>query len=825
MGVTVSGTSELRSRISSVLVDGTYEMSTYTYLKYCPTYVIGYGGNGVQILKGQRVYGGIRDVRAAVKSLQEGYNDLRKTIRGWGQSHKDLVVGLRPGDTGVYDLSVYLKQTTQSYKDLYSYLKGRGSSTDDLPVGIKIWIREVEKNLPAYIKQTYSDSIDLSVYLKQCYGDYFDINSILRSWKSTYGDIPSTIRSWFREVFRDISSYLMAFHKSDINSIITPIPGVDLGVFIQHDDKVVNLFGYLRCKYSFDISGVIHCFWTEDLTSYLFPVEPFYLGGAIVPVIWQDLQVYITGWLGPISNLTSYISTIPANNLGAVLYGWGGLGVIQNLKCFIQAYDTKDITSSIYSVPSFNLGGSIIVDGQSFNLGAILVPSVVYFKSVIKVALLEHIDLGAYINYRCFYTDWRSLGASMYSWQVKNLKSFIAGWNRDVGTTYKNLGSKINTEIIQTQDKIILKFLAPQPTPYAFTVVKFGSYGNAALAFNTLLIKYWGYFDKDLGASITGILHSRNLGVYINAVFDWNYSELPHWIRPRTREVVIDLRKFKDNVKTFVELMFSSTNASDNDHFHYFYVSGEQRAYRVDRNKHWTLRADGYIFTDGDVLDRITLRKKLIFKLSDYNTIDEAVRDIINRAGSFSEANLGSIISGVMPPYMDLGCTIGVKRPLASWMKSIKSIIHSFDTKGLAVGCMVSYEGDIDLSLYAHCNYRDYFNISSLLKSFAESYSNLKCTVRWYKGDNDVVSYIKIPLTDAINLGAVIVGRDYIHPLGNHVEFDFVDGGYSSTTASGMEFDFNMDNYTERYDYTLPDKESVKVRVSRINVEILRKVD
>ena len=51
-------TGDMKAIISAF---GIYQDTTYTYLKYCERYIVGYSQYGIQILKGKCYYGGIRD--------------------------------------------------------------------------------------------------------------------------------------------------------------------------------------------------------------------------------------------------------------------------------------------------------------------------------------------------------------------------------------------------------------------------------------------------------------------------------------------------------------------------------------------------------------------------------------------------------------------------------------------------------------------------------------------------------------------------------------------------------------------------------------------
>jgi len=68
---------DLRAAINVVQ---TYQQSTYTFLKYCENYIVGYSQHGVQIIKGKCHYGGIRDLGGDIGGHYPG--DLPAWIGG-----------------------------------------------------------------------------------------------------------------------------------------------------------------------------------------------------------------------------------------------------------------------------------------------------------------------------------------------------------------------------------------------------------------------------------------------------------------------------------------------------------------------------------------------------------------------------------------------------------------------------------------------------------------------------------------------------------------------------------------------------------------------
>ena len=99
--------------------------------------------------------------------------------------------------------------------------------------------------------------------------------------------------------------------------------------------------------------------------------------------------------------------------------------------------------------------------------------------------------------------------------------------------------------------------------------------------------------------------------------------------------------------------------------------------YRFERDSHWTIWADSYIKTTDEMVERRNVRTKYIFRMSDYSTVDEAVRDLIDRVSAYRRVELSASITGIMPPYADLEASIrpSVVKAIHSWVKHLKASI------------------------------------------------------------------------------------------------------------------------------------------------------
>ena len=605
-------TADMRATIE---VFGKYCDSTYTYLKEQKIYVIGYSSYGIQILKGKNIYGGIRDLCATLMRVP---------------THKDLPAYIDVV-SNYLSLSAYIKSTIQSHADLIAEMYGippedlpafiHGFDTRNIPATIYGW---AIKNLSAYIG-THPPS-DLAAILNVI--EIRDLPaSITGEWWHSHYDLPAEFyKIWMRE-------------DKDLQSMITGWDELDLPA-------------YIASVYFKDLLAIIQGSWTADLPATMYSIVPIDLQALIHGWATYDLGSVISGVYGPY-DLQAYLNTIPSNDLGAYIRGFRGIQVPFNLRGIVEGWYTVDLLASLNLVFPVDLSAYLMATGKTYDLGAYIIPSTILMKRALQIPLLEHKDLDALINFMCFGSDYIDLNAYMYALHKLDLSAFIIGWYGGTADNLSELGAYINAGVYSVQDRVDIRYV-PEIGKYTLLNIRFGSI-DTYTTWDTIDILYGSYYAKNLTAYINGILTSSDLGASLTAIWDWNYSELPEYIRPKTHEVFINMERLEEQWSRFVELMF---DREGNEPFKYFYVSGTQRVYKVDRSRHWTIWADGYNRTTDSMIERTNVRRKFIFKLSDYDTIDEAIRELMERAAYPTSAELGAYINGGLAPHLDLVASV-----------------------------------------------------------------------------------------------------------------------------------------------------------------------
>jgi len=368
----------------------------------------------------------------------------------------------------------------------------------------------------------------------------------------------------------------------------------------------------------------------------------------------KNLSASLVGGYGPY-DIQAFINAIPFKTLSAYIKGFKGIQIPSNLGAGVESYYATDLGATIDLTLPINLSAYLNAVGQSVNLSASIIPKVIYLKRAINVALLEHKDLKALVNFMCFASEYKNLAGYLKAIYKLDLKGYIIGWYGNMADNVIDLKCYINTAAYDVEDVVDIRFVSSSTQDrYSIFKLKFGLL-DKYMVFDTLRIIYGSYYALDLSATIYGMFTSSDLGASLTPIFDYNYSELPPWIKPKTHEIVINLTRFEEQWQRTVELMFETYG---DDAFRYFYVGGENRIYRVDRSRHWVVWAKSYKEVSDSMIERRDVRHKYLFRMSDYKNIDEAIRDLIDRVSSYRRAHLGAYINGVLPPHLDLSARI-----------------------------------------------------------------------------------------------------------------------------------------------------------------------
>lgn len=464
-------TGDMKATIS---VFGIYQDTTYTYLKYCERYIVGYSRYGVQILKGKCFYSGIRDIGANIVGAESWKISDERDLPAW-------IKGTRRGQP--QNISAYLKIFQRDEKNLSTIIRGLTWSDlpsviypippKDLNAFLKVW---PQRFLPANIHGWQELDLSASIHINQKY----DLSAIIgiEGPRNLHG----MIKGWGRKVIADL-------------------PGFIRGMVY------VGLGAQIRAKYIGDLSAYIGTIQPRNLPVHIHSWQELNLSASLNGVYGDyDLRANISA-IGNFSNLfakiKAAIDTEVKYDLRASLFGW------------IQ----KDLNAFISAVSAPDLGATITAMGGSGNLSATIYPKVVRLTGVISVSTMGHKNIYAVINAVCGASAHRNLYAYIRAVFKKDLNAVIIG--KRIFETYSNLNARIG---------FTNQYLVVDKLPLNITISS-GFYKVV-----DKLPLYFQNFNKyaGLNASITGILTDSNLGASITA----DYLDPYNFNRPKYKEIV-----------------------------------------------------------------------------------------------------------------------------------------------------------------------------------------------------------------------------------------------------------------------------------------------
>jgi hypothetical protein len=184
-----------------------------------------------------------------------------------------------------------------------------------------------------------------------------------------------------------------------------------------------------------------------------------------------------------------------------------------------------------------------------------------------------------------------------------------------------------------------------------------GTSGNFYI--DNILINHINYrevIDNDitnLPFNISGELIPVDLNFSLRSYINRNYKD------PSTkkRTVVLKLNEGIEDWRRYVELTFRQYAQR------YYYFSGNQTAYKEFRDEHWEVKVEGYSLSDLPLgVERSKFRKKYLFNLNRYDSIDSAIRDMIDRVTSYKEFDMNFSVLPVHDNSKDLNISIKTRR-------------------------------------------------------------------------------------------------------------------------------------------------------------------
>jgi len=617
------------SEIKSTIIGMEFQSD---YLKSCDTYVIGYSSNEFQILRSNCVYGGIRELSASISVLSNFYN-----------------------------IWAYIKPTIEDNVLLNSIIKGRYIEQDsNLSFVLKSLFPEAEFNLLAYVKSISTTHVNISSYVNAFQIDFSNLHLSLKGWSllNKY-NLLSYIKCVQLSTY-NLSAFIKSTEQSELDlsfdiSKIWQVSASDLYSTLSGWD-LVNLNANIKAFSFIDLSINIKATYLALLSVFIQPIPPV------------DLNVYLRSWnvinlnsslisVSYLNDLLFSIYAIPFVNLNIFIKTMKGIKNFRDLPATISSFRQSDLNCYINSNSGINLSAILIAQCYTSNLQAVIYPKVVYSKTIINISYLENRDLKATINFPCYNSSYLNLNSSLYSMNSSNLIFSVFGTD---GSNIKNLPISINTYQFMVQDKINIKYFNAPERNTTVNIV----YDNKQTEFyvvDTLNIKK--VFNNilvgacNLNMSIIGDFMTKDLLFKITPYSNHSYTES----NIKNNVIVLKLQDNIEEWRKYVDLTFNNYVKS------YYYFGGNKKVYREFRDEHWEVRVEGYSLLNlPKGVDKTKLLTKYVFNLKNYDSIDAAVRDMVDRVTMYRQKDIICNINSITPPSADLLINIKVRNILKS---------------------------------------------------------------------------------------------------------------------------------------------------------------
>jgi hypothetical protein len=595
-----------------------YQESTYTFLKYCEQYVIGYGSHGVQIIKGKCYYGGIRDLGATIQTpvVQTGTSNLTAYVKIFKTSFSDL-----PGNLKVFNTS---------FKDLPAGIVGLESTRIKNLSGLIAAHAPLE--LPAYIGGVVTRDLSASLnvmFFKDLLTSLTpvqpkDLTVYLKVWPET--NLTANLHSWQEE---DLSAYVNITFSRDLTAFIITHPSVDLraslkGRVIEDTrDLSANVFSYaLR-----DLQATIKGSEFSDLSGYLFPVVPKNLQGWIRGWQTADLTANIIGGAWPWDLTASIIGSGSLYNLTANIRAVTSREIYRDLYVYIlTTKGVQDFQATINSFHFSNLKAFIDTGRDIGDLTAEIKPKMIKLTAVFSIVTMEHKNLSATISIPCFYSDFRELNSYIRPVFLSNLGAIInpTGWIKGISDLGAKWGFAANYVV---QDKLPITFnLGPAPPTYRV---------------EDKLKLYLQIYKRSAGltASIFGEYINADLPTYINCIrlTPYDFERYTGRARVYSRTYYQTLLDFEDVAIEFEDIVRD-----------YIYSSGSNVVAKTDRYQHFLTKISSYYSpTTSERINSKVHKVRILYGLRKFNNIDEAVKCTIDYVTSYPFANVAAYINAI----------------------------------------------------------------------------------------------------------------------------------------------------------------------------------
>jgi len=592
---------------------------TYTYVKACPKYVVGYSNGLVQMMYGRCLYGGIRGLQGIISSYDT--EDINASIGTHLPANLSAMIAVSGMAEEDFSASIH------GYEERFLTARMLGVH---FPV-----------NLGAEITVRQTTSRDLNSFVHAWHPRYLSANITALTFNDLVAHIsltqPGELSAYLNVIsVSNLPSYIYSWHTNDLYAFINTMRDSVLSAYVcGRDDMFKNLRARLKGYASefrdllssidgftfIDLPITIKATYYDDITAFLYAIQPEDLSAIIQVFHVGNLQGIVIGEDWPFNLHASINPTGIFNNLNAII---SCIKRYDNLGGTVHAWTTSGLNAIINPANSYTLSAFVNPIGHSSSLQASIYPKMIRLTTVVRIPTMEHLDMSGIINTSCFYSGYKNLFASIYVTYKEELYAYIKAIQ---AFESKNLLSKVGyTDSYIALDKLKLCINIYPSSYYTIDRLKLNvSFMNT----QTLLSAY-----------IRGTLTYDSLTANISAVKipKYSYSEIF-----KNREKVVDIN-YNGVFKSYqvVETSFKSVVSE------YYYNSDANEAWKASRFEKWMLDVSAYLPADTALgLKRRLHRATTLYDLKKFDTVDEAVRFAIDYVTSYPKNDLKAVVNCV----------------------------------------------------------------------------------------------------------------------------------------------------------------------------------
>jgi len=271
---------------------------------------------------------------------------------------------------------------------------------------------------------------------------------------------------------------------------------------------------------------------------------------------------------------------------------------------------------------------------------------------------MEYLDLGAVISLQpCYNQGIADLGARMIIFQKHDLIATIYGLGA-LGVNIRDLGAVIAVgDYIYDKDAVddlsitfttYAEALALDDLPITWFDMMVSSTDELGVCF----VPGGGCkIPANLLAAIIGHNPNLDLAAYINGVVQAPYIFGDPIFGPWDVDTLFTAPYVYNSRVLWERLVQISFFSQVYD---YFYQSVSSSLWKDDDTEKWTLNVASWLEEETYLRDRTSLREKVVGDVTEFESVDEAIRYAIDWVISFPTRDLGAQIQPIIPPHKDL---------------------------------------------------------------------------------------------------------------------------------------------------------------------------